>query len=339
MMGNGVAAEQLDIDDALRTIAEALRLCRSGDEAAGAALYRSCARPQLLAKLPVGLHVHLLEEAGCADVAAELRRIAVRRGGDLAWRGARAGASPGDVAAEYEALFAAGHANPLMVGRYIELLTVLKRADDVAALFDPALLLRKVDLGADLAGAVAAAMLAEEPRLDRGSRLSVREMREISGLQKRREPAFLDLMAACRAETARYLADWAASDHPLARQVPEAFTLSAWGLISRGEGYNTRHQHTLGWATGVFYPVGVSDAFSGGALRIGGWGSETPPGWPKMAIRPEPGLLVLMPSSYVHWTDPLGAAGLRMSVAFDAIPEAGGKGWGREDWGRPDEAL
>ncbi|NML05910.1 putative 2OG-Fe(II) oxygenase [Sphingomonas sp. G-3-2-10] len=316
-----MAADTIDIGEAQRIVAEALRLCRSGDGAAGMARYRSAASPQLLAKLPIGLHVHLLDEAGCMAEAAELRRIAVRRGGDLAWRAARASASPGEIAAEYETLFAAGHANPLMVGRYIGVLTALGRAAEVAALFAPGLLLRKVRLEAGLAEAVAAAMLAEEALLDRGSRLSVREMREIPGVHRR--PAFAALMAACRSETARYLADWAASDHPLARHVPEAFVLNAWGLISRGEGYNTRHQHTLGWATGVFYPVGISDEFAGGALRIGGWGAETPPGWPELAIRPEAGMLVLMPSSYVHWTDPLGAPGLRMSVAFDAIPETG----------------
>jgi hypothetical protein len=95
--------------------------------------------------------------------------------------------------------------------------------------------------------------------------------------------------------------------------------MHVWGLISRGEGYNIRHIHHRGWATGIYYPLGVPPDRPGGELRIGCPARlrETSPGWPDAEIRPEPGLLVLMPSFYTHWTVPLGRPGLRMSVAFD----------------------
>lgn len=46
----------------------------------------------------------------------------------------------------------------------------------------------------------------------------------------------------------------------------------------------------------------------------------SPAGWPDAKIRPEADLLVIMPSWYVHWTEPLERPGLRLSVAIDAIP-------------------
>jgi len=296
--------------------AEALRLCRAGDEAAGLAVYRSLARPRLIATLPIGLHAHLLEEAGCSAAAAELRRIGVRGGGDVAWRATLPGAAPEAAAAEYAALFARGLANPFMVNRYLLALTALGRTGEVAAIYDASRLLHCVKLsGAEEA---AAALLALEGQGEIGSRLSVRNMREIRSIH--RTPAFADVMAACRAETAAYLARWAASDHPLARLVPEGFKIGAWGTISRGEGYNTRHTHPVAWATGVYYPVDAPVEAEGGALEIGGWSDPAPPGWPRASIRPEAGLLVLIPSYYVHWTRPLGVPGLRMSIAFDAVP-------------------
>jgi hypothetical protein len=211
-----------------------------------------------------------------------------------------------------------GLATPTMINRYAAALTRLERTDEIAALFDPALLLRQIRLGDP--DAVAEALLAREAGLAIGSRKSVRDLREVRHLD--RLPEFQPLLAECRAATTAYLADWAASDHPLATLVPKDFSFGAWGMISRGEGYNLRHQHTVGWATGVYYPATLSRDHAAGALRIGGWSDPTLPGWPDAEIWPEAGLLVLIPSYYVHWTQPLGRPGLRLSIAFDAIPEA-----------------
>lgn len=305
----------IDLDAARAVIADGLRLCLAGDETDGLARYRSVAVPHLFEKLPLGLHVHMLREAGRLDAAGLLATLTLRSGGDLAWKAARPNVSPELRAAEYEALLAQGLGNPRMVDRYLGALTDLGRTADVAAIFDPARLLDIVQIGG---GDVAArALLDREAGLETQARQSIRDMREIPKL--RHIPEFAPLIAACRAETKAYYARWAASDHPLACLVPEAFELSAWGLISRGEGYNLRHQHPLGWATGVYYPAGVDQDIAGGSLCIGGWQDPAPPGWPVAKIRPEAGLLVLMPSYYVHWTEPLGAPGLRLSIAFDAV--------------------
>jgi putative 2-oxoglutarate-Fe(II)-dependent oxygenase superfamily protein len=106
--------------------------------------------------------------------------------------------------------------------------------------------------------------------------------------------------------------------------VPRTARISAWGLISRGEGFNAPHIHHKGWATGVYYPAAPEGGGPGGALRIGpppALGARAP-GWPDATIRPEPGLLVLIPSFYTHWTVPLGRPGLRTSIAFDLVSTA-----------------
>lgn len=306
-----------DIEADRRTAAEALRLCLDGDEPAGLARYRSIDGPPAYARLPLGLHVHVLRDAGREDAADTLAELTVRGGGDLAWKALRDGASPQVAAAEYEAWLARGLVNPLMVNRYLRALTALGRTAEVAAIFDPARLLHIVRIGG--AEAAAKALLDREAGLAIGSRISIRDQREVRGLAD--IPEFAPVLAACRAETQAYCARWRASDHPLAHLVPAAFSLAAWGLISRGEGYNSRHQHPIGWATGVYYPLGVPDHLAGGSLCIGGWTDPAPPGWPVGEIRPEPGLLVLMPSYYVHWTRPLGVPGLRLAIAFDAVPD------------------
>jgi hypothetical protein len=306
--------ERIDIAAARQTAADGLRLCLAGDDQAGLALYRSITEPRALAVVPLGLHVHLLRDAARGDAAEALQRMTIAQGGDLAWKAMRDGVSPETAAAEYERFIALGQANALMINRYIALLTRLGRTDDVAAIFDPARLLHRVRIsGGD---AAARALLDREMEVEIESRMSVREMRKISGLKH--FPEFAALHDTLRAETQAYYARWAASDHLLAPLVPADFTIGPWGLISRGEGYNARHNHPRGWMTGIFYPAGLPADIAGGSLCIGGWRDPAPPGWPVAEIRPEAGLLVLMPSYYVHWTLPLGAPGLRLSIAFDA---------------------
>jgi hypothetical protein len=310
----------MDLDEATRTAAEGLRLCLEGDEAGGLKLYRTCALPRLLGRLPLGLHAQMIEDAGHGDAASALRALTLEHGGDLAWRAAvRPGTSPEVIATEYEGFFARGLANPAMVGGYVEALTSLGRADEVAALFDAERLIHQVRIGA--ADAVAAALLKAEDGLEYGSRQITHGMRYLLGVEQLRLPVFDALLAECRAETLAYFERWAESDHPLAQLVPRDFTIAAWAMVSRAEGYNSRHRHPVGWATGVYYPAGLPEGSTGGSLRIGGWSDPPPPGWPSASIRPEPGLLVLIPSWYVHWTEPTGAEDARLAIAFDAVPK------------------
>jgi len=306
----------IDLDAARRIAADGLRLCLAGDEAAGLALYHTIAKPGLFAKLPLGLHVDMLREAGRDGSAESLAALTLRQNGDLSRKAMRADATAADKACEYEALLARGLANPLMVNRYLGMLTALGRTAEVAAMFDAERLLHVVRI--DGADAAAQALLDREAGLEIGSSHSVRDMRKIPRLHDIAE--FAPLLAACRAETNAYCARWAASDHPLAQFVAGAFAIQAWGLISRGEGYNSRHQHPHGWTTGVYYPAGLTPGIGGGSLCIGGWQDPAPPGWPVAQIRPEAGMLVLLPSYYVHWTDRLSAPGLRLSIPFNAVP-------------------
>ena len=123
---------------------------------------------------------------------------------------------------------------------------------------------------------------------------------------------------------AHYIANWTQGDHVISRWVPRTFKVSAWAMISHGDGYNVPHIHHEGWISGVLYVAGPDRADAGdsspGALRIG-----PPPdvvesaGWPDITVTPAPGTLVLMPSYYTHWTVPLGRPGLRIAIAFDVI--------------------
>jgi hypothetical protein len=232
-------------------------------------------------------------------------------------------------------LFAQGVINAPMVHAYLLALAKLGRDAAIAAVLDPEVLLWRVrlDLPAPdgkpdgLAGSIQQVLLAEEAQAPfQEAKQSVRKMRFIKRFQHHPDPAAIALMAAVREQARSYLARWSASDHVFARHVPREFRMSSWGLVSRGEGYNTPHIHLKGWATGVYYPA-APDTPQGGELRIGPPAVLQPPGpgWPDLTIRPEPGLLVLTPSFYTHWTVPLDRPGLRSSVVFDVKRELGAR--------------
>lgn len=249
-------------------------------------------------------------------MAAMLCGFALDSGADIARRHRTLRGDPVDPLREYETLFAQGAINPQMILKYLTELSRAGRADRVAGLFDSGRLLRVVRLDPALSGLARDLLL----RAESGSGFcaesqSIRNMCRIGDLEMLGGP----LIAALREAGQRYLADWAASDHPFARLLPARTTMKAWGLISRGEGYNTPHYHHLGWATGVYYPVGVEPP--GGELCVGRPDhiAASVPGWPEASFRPEPGMLVLMPSFYTHWTVPLARPGLRLAVAFDMM--------------------
>lgn len=308
---------------------EALQLLFVGQAEAGLARYRlGLRRARDLLQVPAGAHVLLLEQVGRTSEAAAVRRLALEGGANLALKAGGIGAPPAEAAFEYERLIAAGTVNSRMIWEYLIVLSKLGRIGQVAAMLAPEQLLRQVRIdppstgGAPggLASTIGDVLLQEESRgTYYEANQSIRSMTTIKDLQDLEHPEMTSLVAALREQSARYLADWGASGHPLARLVPAGFEISLWGLISRGEGYNTRHIHHRGWATGVYYPTALPEEGEGGTLRIGCPEElgDIARGWPDITIRPEPGLLVLMPSFYMHWTVPLGRPGLRISIAFD----------------------
>jgi hypothetical protein len=302
-----------------RKVAEALSLVMAGNQRAGMALYDEWVRGDFVADLPIALHLLFLERAGRNGECAALRDLAVERGASLVVRANLASADPDELAAEYEALFAQGTGNARMVFDYLKVLSRLGRIDALSSVVDTERLLKISHLSVD-PGAVQRALLAEEERsaLVEADQ-SIRSMRKVEGLEHSRDPSVQALLTALEDEAERYRAAWAASDHPLANLIPQKLKMKTWGLISRGEGYNVQHIHPRGWLTGVYYPAAPPDGAPGGELRIGSPAEldGKHEGWPDVTIRPEAGMLVIMPSYYMHWTQPLGRSGLRTSTAFD----------------------
>jgi hypothetical protein len=293
----------------------------AGDADAGLALYRQCFAGDFGGALPLGTHLEFLERGGRADMAAALRGLALASGGNLARNGTTLGGEPIDLIEEYETLFARGQINARMTLEYMLELSKRGQLDRVARVFDWARLLRIVRIDEALGPPTRDLLLrAEGDARFREQAQSVRNMRQIDNFETLGDPAPA-LLAALDAEAQRYLADWRASDHPFATLVPEHMFIKPWALISRGDGFNVPHVHHRGWATGVYYPIGL-DAGPGGELCVGR-PDQAAPGtadWPETRIRPEAGMLVLMPSFYTHSTVPLGRPGLRLSVAFDMMP-------------------
>lgn len=315
------------------TSRQALALLLEGKIEAGLALYETCLKRPNAHNIPVGLHLIFLERGGLPEVAEDLRRLALRRGGTVSVESARPGASPSEIAEEHAELFGRGIGNGRMIFDYLVALARLGRMDEVAALLDLDRLLRTVRLdlpapggeGDGLASAVQALLGREEARaVDRDSVQPLKNVPMLERLHRLDDPVARALIAALRAEADRYLLDWAASDHPLARLVSRKVELKAWALFARDGGFSPRHLHPQGWATGVYYPAALSSDGSGGDLMIGPPEEldDKAPEWPRAAIRPEPGLLVLMPSYCMHWTLPFRGPGVRMSVAFDLLDVA-----------------
>ena len=315
------------------TSRQALALLLGGEIEAGLALYETCLKRPNAHNIPVGLHLIFLERGGLSDVAGDLRRLALRRGGTVATASARPGASPAEVAEEHSALFARGIANGRMIFDHLVALARLGRMDEVRALLDLDRRLRTVRLdlpgpggeSGGLAAAVQSLLGREEVQaVDRDSVQPLNKVPMLERLHRLDDPVARALIAALRAEADRYLRDWAASGHPLAHLVSRQVDLKAWALFARDGGFSPRHLHPQGWATGVYYPAALpGHGGAGGELVIGPPEEfEETRQWPRATIRPEPGLLVLMPSYCMHWTLPFHGPGVRMSVAFDLLDVA-----------------
>lgn len=312
-----MAKSVLDVEEARRRTAEGLRLCLAGDEAAGIALYHGCLLPEVAGQLGLMVHLRMMEGAGRSAAAAQLRAMMLRKGNDISYAAVAPDAAPEDVVREYEAWFARGMGNAVMIEGYLRALHRLGRTDRVVEMFDTGRLLHRVRIGDH--EAVARTLLEAEPGLTYGSETITRQMRYVHRIERMGNPVYDALFAGIRAEIAAHCARWAASDHPLAPLVPRDFTMKAWAMIARAEGHNVRHVHPYGWVTAIYYPLALPEGSTGGQLRVGGWEDPAPPGWPDASIAPEPGLLVILPSWYVHWTEPTGAEGPRLAITTEAV--------------------
>lgn len=308
--------------------ARAIALCRKGAVQEGVALYRKLLDRDLTSPLPVGVHLKMLQSFGLTDAADTIRRSALVAGVDIGLSSVM-GRSQQIIVDEYRTLFAQGQINTTMVANLLVALSKLGATKEMAALLDTNRLfcmaeVMKGDLAASHWKSLERVLLAAEvDETWQESLLSVRKMHNIK-LNRHPDSLVRVTLAELERRAAHYIADWIQSDHPLSQYVPRKFRISAWAMISHGDGYNVPHIHTKGWITGILYVAGPAHAGacgnSSGALRIG-----PPPdvvtsaGWPEFTVAPAAGTLVLMPSYYTHWTVPLGGPGLRIAIAFDVI--------------------
>lgn len=308
----------------------ALRLLRDGAQAEGLEMYL-----QVLAhdaqNQPVGLHASMLERAGQTESAAALRQMGLVRGVDLGVKRLLPGSTPSELASEYESLFDRGLINSWMVSRYLLALERLGRRSELATLLDSDRLViqTRIDLPDPAAKEPSLALAIKNEVLRREhlatferKEQSVRNMYSLTALHEIASDAFDTLIAAIRVQVSDLIDNWTPVDHSIGCWLPQAYKISMWALTSRGDGFNSRHVHHRGWYTGVYYATGLDDADSmGGMLHIGRPDEvdQQAPGWPDICVRPEPGLLVLMPSYFTHWTLPLGKPGLRVSLPFDVL--------------------
>lgn len=139
----------------------------------------------------------------------------------------------------------------------------------------------------------------------------------------RAEPELARLEAALHAAMAEYRAGLPPLDpaHPLLSRREDPWTIiGSWSIRLEGEGHHAAHIHPRGLLSSASYwlvPEEVDEPGQPGWLELG----NPPPGLADglgalHAIRPEPGTLVLFPSTLFHGTRPI-ARGTRMTVAFD----------------------
>jgi hypothetical protein len=219
-----------------------------GDVEQGFELYEQSLQGDYLPDAPAGLHIGMLEQAGRSDEAERLTRLAMRYGADLAPRaGSFLSAGPEAAVAEYQSLFARGLINSRMVHKYLKILAQLGHRVEHARILAPELLFSSVPLGHELAEAVDSMLLDLEAEAERQDSVqSVRNMMMVKDLSALGRPPAAAIVSEIAEHSRAYFDRWRRSDHPFARFVPDAFGVNAWGLISRGEGYNIPHIHAQG---------------------------------------------------------------------------------------------
>ena len=151
---------------------------------------------------------------------------------------------------------------------------------------------------------------------------SIRHAWRYDSLREDEGPGILQaLVAVLRRAVEEYSRALPADPHPFIAGKPRHFRLEGWGVISGPDGHHEPHIHRRAWASGVFY-IAVPQAADDPAARTG-WlrvGLPATSRFGETWIKPEPGLLVLMPGYFHHETQPTGLDEDRICVAFDVVP-------------------
>jgi tetratricopeptide (TPR) repeat protein len=116
-------------------------------------------------------------------------------------------------------------------------------------------------------------------------------------------------------------------DHPMLARKSETFDFAtAWSCRLRSSGFHTNHVHPMGWISSAYY-ASLPDVISEGAGQQGwikfgesnlGLGERDRPG---RSVKPGVGKLVLFPSYFWHGTVPFTSDDMRLTIAFDVVPE------------------
>jgi len=137
------------------------------------------------------------------------------------------------------------------------------------------------------------------------------------------EPAVQALLARIKTAVEQYRTAMESIDDPFITRAPRKARLHPWAVIYGASGRQTAHRHPAGWLSGVYY-VSAPRTAEGyrGALLVGEPDKRLAKAapWGVKRLEPVPGRLVLFPSFVTHATEPCGADGERISLAFDVIP-------------------
>ncbi len=135
---------------------------------------------------------------------------------------------------------------------------------------------------------------------------------------------FLDAVAAYK----QRMRDKDRTGHPVMVYASKDCRLRVWGTVLAAGGRQLPHLHPLGFVSGVYYvnlPPGMdAHRAHAGWLEFGGSPPEFAPvdESPVHLVEPKPGRLVIFPSYFRHATRPFSSASNRVSIAFDAMPQA-----------------
>ncbi|WP_301750213.1 putative 2OG-Fe(II) oxygenase [uncultured Erythrobacter sp.] len=139
----------------------------------------------------------------------------------------------------------------------------------------------------------------------------------------RAEPELARLEAALHEAMAEYRAGLPPTDprHPLLAHRDDPWTIvGSWSILLNGQGHHAAHIHPRGLLSSASYwlvPDEVDADGQPGWLELGNPPQGLAEGLGSLhTVRPQPGTLVLFPSTLYHGTRPI-SQGTRMTVAFD----------------------
>jgi tetratricopeptide (TPR) repeat protein len=157
---------------------------------------------------------------------------------------------------------------------------------------------------------------------------SVRRGTQTDGpLFSRIDPTIMEIRDRSRNAVADYIAQLPQRDvdHPVLKFASRDIRFSgSWSVRLTGEGHHTNHVHPQGWISSAFY-LAVPEEQAAGPAPAGHLSFGLPPTElgislePMATVKPEPGSLILFPSTMWHGTLPI-KGGERLTIAFDIRP-------------------